>query len=77
MKNNKIAVVAIGGNSLITDKKHEDVPSQWRAVKDTCAHFADMVEQGGIWLSHTEMDPRWVLSSGAMSWQSTKCTLHR
>jgi carbamate kinase len=46
MKNNKIAVVAIGGNSLITDKKHEDVPSQWRAVKDTCAHFADMVEQG-------------------------------
>jgi carbamate kinase len=41
-----IAVVAIGGNSLIVDKQHEDVPSQVRAVQETCKHVADMIERG-------------------------------
>ncbi len=42
----KTAVVAIGGNSLIIDKQHEDVDSQWRAVDETCRHLADMIERG-------------------------------
>jgi carbamate kinase len=42
----KTAVVAIGGNSLILDKQHEDVPSQWNAVQETCVHIADMIERG-------------------------------
>jgi len=42
----KTAVVAIGGNSLILDKQHEDVASQWRAVQETCRHIADMIERG-------------------------------
>ena len=42
----KTAVVAIGGNSLILDKEHEDVASQWRAVQETCKHIADMIERG-------------------------------
>ncbi len=42
----KTAVVAVGGNSLIIDKKHEDVPSQWIAVQETCKHIADMIERG-------------------------------
>jgi carbamate kinase len=42
----KTAVVAIGGNSLILDKQHEDVPSQWKAVQETCKHIADMIERG-------------------------------
>jgi carbamate kinase len=42
----KTAVVAIGGNSLILDKQHEDVGSQWAAVQETCKHIADMVERG-------------------------------
>ena len=42
----KTAVIAIGGNSLILDKQHEDVPSQWKAVQETCKHIADMIEQG-------------------------------
>lgn len=42
----KTAVVAIGGNSLITDRQHQDVPSQWEAVKETCKHIADMSERG-------------------------------
>lgn len=43
---NKLAVVAVGGNSLITDKHHPDVPHQWDAVRETCRHLADMVEKG-------------------------------
>ncbi len=42
----KLAVVAVGGNSLITDKKHPDVPHQWDAVRETCKHLADMIEDG-------------------------------
>jgi carbamate kinase len=42
----KTAVVAIGGNSLILDKEHEDVASQWNAIQETCKHIADMIERG-------------------------------
>ncbi len=42
----KTAVIAIGGNSLITSKQHEDVPSQINAVEETCKHIADMIERG-------------------------------
>ncbi len=42
----KTAVIAIGGNSLILDKQHEDVASQWGAVQETCKHIADMIERG-------------------------------
>ena len=42
----KTAVIAVGGNSLILDPKHEDVPSQWNAVRETCRHLADMIERG-------------------------------
>src|SRR5512136_3399380 len=46
MTNNKVAVVAVGGNALILDKAHEDVHSQVNAVEETCKHIADMVQQG-------------------------------
>jgi carbamate kinase len=42
----RTAVVAVGGNSLILDPKHEDVQSQWEAVRETCKHIADMIERG-------------------------------
>lgn len=42
----RTAVVAIGGNSLILDKQHEDVASQGTAVQETCRHIADMIERG-------------------------------
>jgi len=42
----KTAVIAVGGNSLILDPKHEDVASQWNAVHETCKHIADMIERG-------------------------------
>ncbi|MCC6604781.1 MAG: carbamate kinase [Anaerolineae bacterium] len=42
----RTALVAIGGNSLITDKNSPDIPHQWDAVRETCRHLADMVEDG-------------------------------
>jgi carbamate kinase len=45
-KPNKLAVVAIGGNSLIKDKAHQNVEDQYEAAKETTFHIADMIEQG-------------------------------
>lgn len=42
----KIAVVAIGGNSLIKDEKHKTVEDQYQAAKETTYHIADMIEAG-------------------------------
>jgi carbamate kinase len=42
----KVAVVAIGGNSLIKDKNHQTVEDQYQAAKETTYHIADMIEQG-------------------------------
>nr|MBN1229165.1 carbamate kinase [Anaerolineae bacterium] len=42
----KLAVVAIGGNSLIRDKNKPDVRHQWDAVRETVSHLAGMIEQG-------------------------------
>src|SRR5512146_1247450 len=46
MAKNKIAVIAIGGNSLIKDSKHQSVEDQYEAAKETCVHIADMIEAG-------------------------------
>ncbi len=42
----KTALIAIGGNSLITDKNYPNVSHQWDAVRETCRHMADMIEAG-------------------------------
>lgn len=42
----KLAVVAIGGNSLIKDPKHQTVEDQMEALRDTARHLADMIEAG-------------------------------
>lgn len=42
----RLAVVAIGGNSLIEDPKQPDVPHQWDAVRETCRHIAQMIADG-------------------------------
>ncbi len=46
MRTRKIAVVAIGGNSLIKDDKHQTVAHQFKAARETCRHIASMIEQG-------------------------------
>ena len=42
----KVAVIAIGGNSLIKDKNHQTVEDQYIAAKETCNHIAHMIEAG-------------------------------
>ncbi len=42
----KLAVVAIGGNSLIKDEAHKTVPDQFNAVRETATHIAEMVAGG-------------------------------
>lgn len=42
----KLAVVAIGGNSLIKNEKKVTVENQYEAAKETCLHIANIIEQG-------------------------------
>ena len=46
MTEGKVAVVAIGGNSLILDRQHQRVEDQWVAVRETCKHLAGMIQRG-------------------------------
>ena len=40
------AVVAIGGNSLIKDARHQSVEDQEAALRETAGHLADMIGDG-------------------------------
>ncbi|MBM3151962.1 MAG: carbamate kinase [Chloroflexi bacterium] len=42
----KIAVVAVGGNSLIKDSKRVTVEDQVEALRETSQHIVDMIEAG-------------------------------
>jgi carbamate kinase len=41
-----LAVIAIGGNSLIKDNNHLEVHHQWDAIRETVSHIAQMVDMG-------------------------------
>lgn len=41
-----VAVVAIGGNSLIKDEAHPSVAGEIEALQETCVHIAVMMETG-------------------------------
>ncbi len=45
-KTHKVAVVAIGGNSLIKNAEHQSVEDQYDAARETTRHIADMIEAG-------------------------------
>ena len=59
----KVAVVAVGGNSLITDKTKTSMMDQMEAVKETCKHLADI----------TETAHRLVLVFVAVNWLPRNC----
>jgi carbamate kinase len=42
----KVAVVAVGGNSLIKDKAHQTIPDQYASGAESMAHIAGMIEAG-------------------------------
>jgi carbamate kinase len=43
---NGLAVLAIGGNALIRDRKHESIPDQYGMVCDMAEDIAGMLEEG-------------------------------
>ncbi|HHY29730.1 MAG TPA: carbamate kinase [Syntrophaceticus sp.] len=42
----KLAVLAIGGNSLIKDEQHQGIEDQYKAVCETVVHIADIIADG-------------------------------
>lgn len=42
----KVAVVAVGGNSLIKDKSRQTIPDQYQAARESMSHIAGMIEAG-------------------------------
>ena len=49
----RVAVVAFGGNALVTDAEHDSIPQQYDTVRRTVPPLLDLVEQGwGLVVSH-------------------------
>src|SRR5215468_6900305 len=49
----RLAVIAIGGNSLIRDRQHQTVQDQYVAARDTCHHIVAMIRDGwGVAITH-------------------------
>jgi carbamate kinase len=44
--NRKLAILAVGGNSLVVDQAHRTVEDQYHAVVETCRHIAGLVKKG-------------------------------
>jgi carbamate kinase len=42
----RVAVVAVGGNSLIKDASHQSLPYQEEAAAESMHHIAEMIQQG-------------------------------
>jgi len=45
-KRSKLAVIAVGGNSLIQDENHRSVPDQYKAAVQTMIHVVDLIQEG-------------------------------
>jgi carbamate kinase len=46
MSERKLAIVAVGGNSLVKDEHRKSLRHQYMVVKETSQHIADMIEAG-------------------------------
>jgi len=42
----KTAVIAFGGNALVTDAAHDSIPDQYETVCRTVSHLVDLIERG-------------------------------
>jgi carbamate kinase len=42
----KTAVVAFGGNALVTDAAHDSIPEQYKTVCRTVSNLVDLIERG-------------------------------
>lgn len=53
MSKKGVAIIAVGGNSLIKDEKHRSIPDQFAAGKESMNHIASMIEDGwDVVISH-------------------------
>ena len=53
MAEKKVAVIAVGGNSLIKDKEHKSINDQYEAAAESMRHIAGMIEHGwDVVISH-------------------------
>lgn len=53
MEKKGVAVVAVGGNSLIKNEFQKTIPDQYEAGRESMHHIADMIEQGwDVVISH-------------------------
>ena len=53
MTDKKVAVVAVGGNALITDKTKKTIADQYAAADETMGHIASMIQDGwDVVISH-------------------------
>lgn len=49
----KVAVVAFGGNALVSDDQHQSIPEQYATVSRTAPHLVDMIAEGwSLVISH-------------------------
>lgn len=46
MSEKRVAVVAVGGNSLIRDETHKTIPDQYDAAHESMEHVAEMIAEG-------------------------------
>lgn len=46
MNGRKLAVIAVGGNSLVKDENRKSLHDQYRMVSETAHHIADLIENG-------------------------------
>ncbi len=46
MTQKRVAVVAVGGNSLIKDEAHKSIPDQYAAAQESMRHIVDMIDKG-------------------------------
>jgi len=46
MDDSRLAVIAIGGNSLIRDPQHQTVADQYESTRTTTRHIADLIDRG-------------------------------
>ncbi len=47
MEKKGVAVVAVGGNSLIKDATHKTIPDQYFAGMESMKHIVDMIDRVG------------------------------
>lgn len=44
----RTTVVAVGGNALLSDERHQSVPDQYRAAEQTCRYLAAMLSESDL-----------------------------